>query len=48
MSKMCFSYREAPVTYREDVALEGAWHKEVEKVGLNHTMISRLGRWYLR
>ena len=35
-------YREAPVTYCEDVALEDAWHEEVGIVGSNHTMASRL------
>ena len=35
--------REAPVTYREDVALEDAWHEEVGTVYLNHTMVSRHG-----
>ena len=37
--------REAPVTYRDDVALEDAWYKEVRTVGLNHTMVSRLAQW---
>ena len=36
--------REAPVTYREDMALESAWHEEVGTVGLNHTMVSRLNK----
>ena len=40
--------REAPVTYRKDVALEGAWHEEVGTTDLNHTIVSRLAQWYLR
>ena len=40
--------REHPITYREDMALEYVWHKEVGTVGLNHTMASRLGQCYLR
>ena len=36
--------REHPITYREDMALEYVWHKEVGTVGLNHTMASRLGQ----
>ena len=31
--------REAPVTYRGDVALENAWCKEVGTVGLNHIVV---------
>ena len=40
--------REAPVTYRENVALADAWHEEVGTVGLNHTMVSILAQWCLR
>ena len=40
--------REASVPYREDVALEEAWHGEIWTVGLNHTMVTRLAQWYLR
>ena len=36
--------REASVTYREYVALEDAWHEEVEIVGLKRIMVSRLAQ----
>ena len=39
---------EAPVTYRDDVALEDNWHEEVGTVGLNHNTISRLAQWCLK
>ena len=37
--------REAPVTYRKDMALEDTWHEKVGTVGLNHTMVSRMVQW---
>ena len=36
------------ITYRDDVMLEDAWHEEVEAVGVNHTMVSRLAQGHLR
>ena len=41
-------YHEAPITYRNNVALEDAWHEKVGRVGLNHPIVPRLAEWYLR
>ena len=49
MSENVLICRETPVTYREDVALEDAWHEEAGTAGLNYTTtVSRLAQWYLR
>ena len=40
--------RQPPLTCRDDVALEDAWHEEVETKGVTDTMISISARCYLR